>query len=932
MSYNSLSTGQQVENRLKQGYYDDILSAGVQESVLQESMTKDEFDVQLARSMSRSDMAPFVLDLDKLVYIQEDGAYKVYPLIGISLLPSITKEYTYQNPYKERQSAFCSFDQDGNQTQLEDLDLLPNPITKDYAESIVKAVLDNRPFYGKSVYDINPSWVTNGSNSDSFDERSRDVFPICVKVQNNSIHYTNSNDFHAELEITIYPYIGSLNRSLGVINQRATLRLMLYSSESGFRYNVKNQIRSSVSTEIEISNSPSVNGLLAVFKDSIISDLSIYQKGDTLTVGDQVIKIMKSSYEGGYDYHNGNIFYGSWASYKMIHFDMDTKDFVYVPLSMSTQLSNDESKIQSATFDFTLGNIRYHMVFALQEDQLVLMSKYTYDNSMAPYILDLDKFAKTENGYNDILSALTTWYKNNSVFDNAAFQPTEKSSFLEERPNDEFRLYTQQDALDLYNAIIQHRPIFGKYGYGKNPADPRLVKAPDVFPLSYNIYNESNDFNYVNDNNFNFTVNFFIDYPFGGNNPSLGVNAWGVFPFGLRFMKTPAYDMVYILNAGTRNPSVYADMVDIPKLKQFNNNISINFNPLSIQQGDSMSIQLSSTKWEKILTAYNAAIDAGIVYYFDKINFSYNDGPNGLHIPYSFKMETSDGEDGHKIMSGVTIEYTYQGKINVLKFVQNPDNPHDDYHLNFKLESRTVYEIPSRKEIPSSVVSYQNLDIFGNYPPEVLMDMKKKSRDGIGDTENGDLIFQRLISYMIEDGGSEYQMKVQLTTSGTYFTAYLDIHKEDSQTGKRYRVIVYDPLRKPNCPTVNIVCDYDISSDTFQSIHFESHNFSSKTINIDVDSYSLHFDDLFDFNHLTMQQGSEISIDSESIVNERKSVIVELSNQSDQDMTLKFNNIPIKISSQEGERDIFFRILNIPGTSTLFIERIYTTQLSVDKN
>ena len=161
---------------------------------------------------------------------------------------------------------------------------------------------------------------------------------------------------------------------------------------------------------------------------------------------------------------------------------------------------------------------------------------------------------------------------------------------------------------------------------------------------------------------------------------------------------------------------------------------------------------------------------------------------------------------------------------------------------------------------------------------------------------------------------------------------YLDIHKEDSQTGKRYRVIVYDPLRKPNCPTVNIVCDYDISSDTFQSIHFESHNFSSKTINIDVDSYSLHFDDLFDFNHLTMQQGSEISIDSESIVNERKSVIVELSNQSDQDMTLKFNNIPIKISSQEGERDIFFRILNIPGTSTLFIERIYTTQLSVDKN
>lgn len=109
MSYNSLSTGQQVENRLKQGYYDDILSAGVRESVLQESMTKDEFDVQLARSMSRSDMAPFVLDLDKLVYIQEDGAYKVYPLIGISLLPSITKEYTYQNPYKERQSAFLFF-------------------------------------------------------------------------------------------------------------------------------------------------------------------------------------------------------------------------------------------------------------------------------------------------------------------------------------------------------------------------------------------------------------------------------------------------------------------------------------------------------------------------------------------------------------------------------------------------------------------------------------------------------------------------------------------------------------------------------------------------------------------------------------------------------------------------------------------------------
>ena len=50
MSYNSSFTSQQVEQRLLQGYYDDIVEAGVQGGVLEEGeITKQELDLELAK-------------------------------------------------------------------------------------------------------------------------------------------------------------------------------------------------------------------------------------------------------------------------------------------------------------------------------------------------------------------------------------------------------------------------------------------------------------------------------------------------------------------------------------------------------------------------------------------------------------------------------------------------------------------------------------------------------------------------------------------------------------------------------------------------------------------------------------------------------------------------------------------------------------------
>lgn len=55
MSYKSSFTSQQVEQRLLQGYYDDIVEAGVQGGVLEEGeITKQELDLELAKRLKNS--------------------------------------------------------------------------------------------------------------------------------------------------------------------------------------------------------------------------------------------------------------------------------------------------------------------------------------------------------------------------------------------------------------------------------------------------------------------------------------------------------------------------------------------------------------------------------------------------------------------------------------------------------------------------------------------------------------------------------------------------------------------------------------------------------------------------------------------------------------------------------------------------------------
>lgn len=143
-------TGDQVKKRLDQNYYDDVLAAGAGASLLPEDMTKEEFDLKLAGSMNKSESVPFVLDLDKCVYVdigeEDEGPnYIQVPLIAVPLNQTYKKQYSYTyNVYSETTQF-----KNGVQVVPEGLEEIANPITPEYAAQIVKAFVEGRPFMGK---------------------------------------------------------------------------------------------------------------------------------------------------------------------------------------------------------------------------------------------------------------------------------------------------------------------------------------------------------------------------------------------------------------------------------------------------------------------------------------------------------------------------------------------------------------------------------------------------------------------------------------------------------------------------------------------------------------------------------------------------------------------------------------------------------------
>ena len=339
------------------------------------------------------------------------------------------------------------------------------------------------------------------------------------------------------------------------------------------------------------------------------------------------------------------------------------------------------------------------------------MSKEEFDLKLAgsmnksesiPFVLDLDKKINTgsdeEPNYTFITNYLYYQFKEKSIF---ALQ----SAVITKEGDSDSYTYTTQEALALLKAVIDKRPIFGKMGFQLNPSAPYIVEQPSIFPIYYEKFG-SDPIRYIDDNNFGFGITFYINANFGGNNASLGYNRWGIIPFNIIFNKTPNNDLVYLLQPGFPN-STDKRMLMQPMLEQL-----LNVNPemidcdlLNVQEGGSLRVKMSNDTWNTILKGYSAWT-VGSQVSFNLIQFRYTTD-DGLSIPYTFKIDKGEqGSEQEDIMTGVTIEYQYQGKINILKFVQDPDNPHEQDnpdgnldgvmgHLNFILQSRDIYDVSS---------------------------------------------------------------------------------------------------------------------------------------------------------------------------------------------------------------------------------------------
>ena len=464
--------------------------------------------------------------------------------------------------------------------------------------------------------------------------------------------------------------------------------------------------------------------MLDLHKMMSFPDLLTLNKGDQLNVD-----FSADSLSSGFDFPGanvGNVYYESYgyiysSDFKMVHYDDNTKKFIYVPVSTNITLSDDKQSFQKIVCDFELDNKKYHMVFDYQQDNgLILTEKYSYDNNQTPFILDLDKKINTgsdeEPNYTFITNYLYYQFKEKSIF---ALQ----SAVITKEGDSDSYTYTTSEALALLKAVIDKRPIFGKMGFQLNPSAPYTVEQPSIFPIYYEKFGSS-PIRYIDDNNFGFGITFYINANFGGNNASLGYNRWGIIPFNITFNKVPNNDLVYLLQPGFPN-STDKRMLMQPMLDQL-----LNVNPemidcdlLNVQEGGSLRVKMSNDTWNTILKGYSAWT-VGSQVSFNLIQFRYTTD-DGLSIPYTFKIDKGEqGSEQEDIMTGVTIEYQYQGKINILKFVQDPDNPHEQDnpdgnldgvmgHLNFILQSRDIYDVSSS----GKRLYLGQIDVTGNFAP-----------------------------------------------------------------------------------------------------------------------------------------------------------------------------------------------------------------------
>lgn len=609
------------------------------------------------------------------------------------------KQYNYSLNIYSKPTQF----QDGVQVIEEGLEEIANPITPEYAEQIVKAFIEGRPFYGKSLYELNPSMAIAGITNipPSYDYN---IFPISIKNTGGKAYYQDEDHFGANFCITIPAKVGESNPSLGIIQNKMDLYLELRKASKGHLFCRAARYKRNVSVDIREENSPQVNGLLDLQKMMSFPDLLTLNKGDQLDVDFSAYFL-----SAGFEYPGINIgdsFYESYgyiysSDFKMVHYDDTLKKFIYVPVSTNITLSDDKQSFQKIVCDFELDNKKYHMVFDYQQDNgLILTEKYSYDNNQTPFILDLDKYVnvgtKEEAEYQYIIAALHDIYMDESIYNKSSRPPMVASAFLEQMPSKGHLIYKLQDALDIYNAVMQHRPMFGKMGYGKNPADPSLVKYPDIFPLYYDVYQDSK-FNYTDENNFDLEFQLFINHPIGGQNPSLGYNKWGCMPFSLRFICNNG-QFIYYLGIGTENPVIYENMLSIPKLNALLGNYGIvPSNITNIAVGDQIGIEIPNNKIDNL--SYGIWIE-GCVQTVSTL------------FPYPTEIEY---DESHKV-TGFTMTYQYQINTVILKYVISETQSDPDNKTYFTLQSRDIYSISPGKRLYLGQILVEG-DFTSNFSP-----------------------------------------------------------------------------------------------------------------------------------------------------------------------------------------------------------------------
>lgn len=457
---------------------------------------------------------------------------------------------------------------------------------------------------------------------------------------------------------------------------------------------------------------PMLEQLLDVNPEMIDCDLLNVQEGGSLRVkmsNDTWNTILK-----GYSAWTA----GSQVSFNLIQFRYTTDDGLSIPytfkIDKGEQGSEQEDIMTGVTIEYQYQGKINILKFVQDPDNpheqddpdgnlygvmghlnFILDSRIIYDNITSPFILDLDKYVNTgtreEAQYQYIIAALDDIYMDESIYNKSSRPPVVASAFLEQMPSKDHLIYKLQDALDIYNAVMQHRPMFGKMGYGKNPADPSLVKYPDTFPLYYDVYQDSK-FNYTDENNFDLEFQLFINHPIGGQNPSLGYNKWGCMPFSLRFVCSNG-QFIYFLGIGTENPVIYENMLPIPRLKALIDNPGVvPYNITDVAVGDQIGIEIPNNKINNI--SYGIWIE-GCVHTVSTL------------FPHPTKIEY----DESRKVTGFTMTYQDQTNIGILKYVISETQSDPDNQTYFTLQSRDVYDLSSLgKRVELNI---NNIEKFG---------------------------------------------------------------------------------------------------------------------------------------------------------------------------------------------------------------------------